>query len=107
MEDGAFRHLARLRLLTLNDNAIDRVDPLAFDSLVSLDALDLSNNRLDGPIEAFTTVSPLTHLDFSGNMWRHLPANFLSGLPRLQTLIVFSQDAAAITNGSVVSIIAS
>ncbi|KZS01962.1 putative Leucine-rich repeat and immunoglobulin domain containing-NOGO receptor-interacting protein 4 [Daphnia magna] len=107
LEDGAFRHFARLRLLALNDNAIDRVDPLAFDSLVSLDALDLSNNRLDGPIEAFTTVSPLTHLDLSGNMWRHLPANFLSGLLRLQTLIVFSQDAATITNGSVVSIIAS
>lgn len=86
LEDGAFRHLARLRLLGLNDNAIDRVDPLAFDSLVSLDALDLSFNRLDGPIAAFTTVSPLTHLDLSGNMWRQLPANFLAGLFRLQTL---------------------
>ncbi|KAK4022618.1 insulin-like growth factor-binding protein complex acid labile subunit [Daphnia magna] len=117
LEDGAFRHLARLRLLALNDNAIDRVDPLAFDSLVSLDALDLSFNRLDGPIEAFTTVSPLTHLDLSGNMWRQLPANFLSGLPRLQTLnvsymeylrsvdpAVFHMTRPAITNGSVVTI---
>ena len=87
LEDGSFRHLARLRFLGLNDNAIDRVDPLAFDTLVSLDALDLSFNRLDGVIEAFTaSISPMTHLDLSGNMWRQLPANFLSGLPRLQTL---------------------
>ena len=87
LEDGSFRHLARLRFLGLNDNAIDRVDPLAFDTLVSLDALDLSFNRLDGVIEAFTTsISPMTHLDLSGNLWRQLPANFLSGLPRLQTL---------------------
>ncbi|XP_045031918.1 LOW QUALITY PROTEIN: leucine-rich repeat and immunoglobulin-like domain containing-NOGO receptor-interacting protein 4 [Daphnia magna] len=92
LEDGAFRHLARLRLLALNDNAIDRVDPLAFDSLVSLDALDLSFNRFDGPIEAFKTVSPLTHLDLSGNIWRQLPANFLSGLPRLQPLNVSYMD---------------
>jgi hypothetical protein len=49
--------------------------------------LDLSFNRLDGVIEAFTaSISPMTHLDLSGNMWRKLPANFLSGLPRLQTL---------------------
>jgi Leucine-rich repeat (LRR) protein len=87
LEDGTFRHLARLRFLGLNDNAIDRVDPLAFDTLVSLDALDLSFNRLDGVVEAFTaSLSPMTHLDLSGNLWRQLPANFLSGLPRLQTL---------------------
>jgi len=87
LEDGTFRHLVRLRFLGLNDNAIDRVDPLAFDTLVSLDALDLSFNRLDGVVEAFTTgISPMTHLDLSGNLWRQLPPNFLSALPRLQTL---------------------
>lgn len=86
LEDGAFRHLARLRLLRLNDNAINRVDPSAFETLVSLDVLDLSFNRLDGVVPAFSIVSPLTFLDLSGNMWRQLPAYFLSGLPRLQTL---------------------
>lgn len=86
LEDRAFRHLARLRVLRLNDNAINRVDPSAFESLVSLDVLDLSFNRLDGAIPAFSIVSPLTYLDLSGNMWRQLPAYFLSGLPRLQTL---------------------
>ena len=86
LEDGAFRHLARLQLLALNDNAIDRIDTLAFETLVSLDVLDLSFNRLDGPIQVFSTLSPVTQLDLSGNMWRTLPAAFLSGFPRLQTL---------------------
>lgn len=86
LEDGAFRHLARLRLLGLNDNAISHIDSFAFETLVSLDVLDLSFNRLDGPISAFSVASSLTYLDLSGNMWRRLPAYFLSGLSRLETL---------------------
>lgn len=86
LEDGAFRHLARLERLELNDNAIGRIDLLAFETLVSLDVLDLSFNRLDGAVPAFSFTLPLTHLDLSGNMWRQLPASFLSGFTRLQTL---------------------
>ena len=86
LEDGAFRHLARLRILRLNDNAISVVDASAFDTLVSLDVLDLSFNRLDDVVQAFVSPLPVTQLDLSGNMWRQLPAAFLSGLPRLQTL---------------------
>lgn len=92
LEEGAFRSLGALQTLRLNDNAIGRVEPGAFRSLHSLHTLDLSFNRLDGAPESFAVpgsgLGSLVHLDLSGNMWRSLPAAFLSALTRLETLNV-------------------
>ena len=88
LDEGAFRPLVRLQVLRLNDNSLARIDPFAFDTLDSLELLDLSFNRLDGAelIESLRHCLSVRHLDLSGNAWRHLPAAFLSGLPKLQTL---------------------
>ena len=107
LDEGAFRPLVRLQLLRLNDNSLARLDPFAFDTLDNLEWLDLSFNRLDGTqlIESLRRCMSVRHLDLSGNAWRHLPAAFISGLPKLHTLnISFSEylrsvDAAAFQPG--------
>ena len=109
IDDLAFETLSKVSALRLNDNAVSRIEPLAFNNLAHLELLDLSFNRLDsGPIKALSAVPTLRYLDLSGNMWRQLPARFLRGLWRLETLNIsymeylrwVDPDALHMTNGT-------
>lgn len=87
---GVFNNL-KINLLELSYNQIESIETAAFDGmskLVSFYIISNKINRID--VEWFRNCPKLTHLDFSGNEIRSLPANIFENLNDENTKITLN-----------------
>ncbi|CAG0886312.1 unnamed protein product [Cyprideis torosa] len=81
-----FRHLKKLRSLTLMDNQIHTVESGAFEGLISLERLRLSHNRLGRFDGLIAGAKKLRRLDLSHNRIGVLGRKAFRGVPGLKNL---------------------
>ncbi|CAK8674476.1 unnamed protein product [Clavelina lepadiformis] len=87
--------LRKLKNLFLENNELELISPMAFESLKNIRKLALDNNKLAN-FPAATSMFLLSSLSLAHNLLERLPADVFAGMRRLQVLNVSSNKLESI-----------
>eukprot|EP00048_Salpingoeca_helianthica_P008192 m.119883 g.119883 ORF g.119883 m.119883 type:complete len:184 (-) comp14538_c0_seq9:366-917(-) len=97
----SFAGLTRLQTLALNINAITSIDAQAFSSQASsMLALYLYNNALTTIPSALLSLTLLSTLEISNNLFTSVPSGAFSTLTKLESLFLNGNRISLIENGA-------
>ncbi|XP_053978648.1 leucine-rich repeat protein SHOC-2 [Hylaeus volcanicus] len=82
---STFEGMVELQVLDLSANNLETIDPLAFHENIELKQLNLSYNNLQ---EFPNLTSAVMTLDLSSNQISKLSQNFLTGMPKIKSIIL-------------------
>lgn len=104
VQNGVLKGM-RLRELNLSRNAIQTIQPEAFQDLRYLQMLDLSHNQLTLVSKlAFSDLPYLEVLNLDSNQLQYFPFDAFSQVPRLQVLMLNNNKLSYLLPGSLLSL---
>lgn len=106
LEAYAFKGLSKLQRIDLSNNAVERIDPLAFSGgLSALNSLILYSNKISNiPKDLFKELSQLQLLLLNANSIECVHKDLFQSLSNLNLLSLYNNDIKTLANGTFVGL---